>query len=350
MENTSSLAFTPSLATVGMANTSSGEEANLYYAQYNTHPFVIAATWINRVCLVLILAAGLVGNSLTLAVQQRLSRVESSPLSVFISALAVFDSLVLLLTTPYWFLLSYGIDLSHFHDAVCKLFYFFSFSVVHCSSWMLVSMTVYRAASIVWPHWASGSFSSKKAKIAVLVHFSLALLLYAHALYGLTHQRLGTGQVVCGFASVEYYKFYSAAFFWMQTFIGSLIPFALLIVSNSVIIKRVGQAMKDARHKLAAGTETQLRQRESKASSMNVTLICVSVTYLALTTPIRAIYIAKYARKAVFATDIETRALNYFLQTMSAALLSSNSAINFFIYILTGSRYRAEVAAMFCAR
>ena len=133
-------------------------------------------------------------------------------------------------------------------------------------------------------------------------------------------------------------------------FTGSLIPFALLVVSNSVIIKRVGQAMQDARHKLAAGTESQLRQRESKASSMNVTLICVSVTYLALTSPICAIYISKYTRRAVFATDVETKALNYFLEAVTNALLSSNSAVNFFIYMLTGSRYRAEVAAMFCAR
>ena len=349
MQTTSSLGFTLNLTTVETVNASSGVETDLFYAQYSTHPLVRASTWINRMYLWLIFTAGLVGNSLTIAVQRRLSRVESSPLSVFISALAVFDSLVLFLTVPYWFLLSYGIDVSLLHNAVCKLFYFCVFCMVNCSSWILVSMTVYRAASIVWPHWASGSFSSKNAKIAVLVQFSLALLLHAHILYGLTLHRLSNGQVVCGFVNVEYYKFYSVNT-WLQIFIGSMIPFALLIVSNGVIIKRVGQAVEDARHKLAAGTETQLRQRESKVSSMNVTLICVSVTYLALTSPICAIYLVRYTRKEVFATDIETKALNFFLGAVSNALLASNSAVNFFIYVLTGSRYRAEVAAFFCAR
>ena len=313
-----------------------------------SHPLVLAATWINRIYLWLVFLAGVSGNGLILAVQRRISRAAStdSPLSVFICSLAVSDSCMLALAVPFWFLLSFNINLSVFADGLCKAVYWYLYFMGHISSWLLVAMTVYRAASILWPHRVSDVVSAVRAKVVVLVLASLAMLTYAHLLYGLSLQRLDSGQTVCGFVSYEYYQFYSVAFLWLHTLIGSLLPFWLLAVSNGVIMRRVGQAVKDARHSLSAGTHTQLRQRESKAVSMNVTLVCVSVTYVALTSPLCAIFVNKYVRGAAFATDVDSAAMNYFLETLANALWLTNNAINFYIYTLTGGRYRKEVAAM----
>ena len=322
-------------------------------ATLDTHPLMLAATWINRLYLGLVFVAGVSGNALILAVQRRIRRAAAadSQLSVFICSLAVSDTCMLALTVPFWFLLSFGVNLSVLDDALCKVVYWYLYFVGRVSSWLLVAMTVYRAASILWPHGVGRSVSAVRAKVVVLVLVCGAMLTDCHLLYGLSLQRLDSGQLVCGFVSYQYYQFYSAAFLWLDIVAGSLVPFSLLALSNGVIVRTVGKAAKVARYSLSAGTHTQLRQRQRKAAAMNVTLVCVSVTYVALTSPLCVILIDKHVRGAVFAGDVDTAAWNFFLETLTNALWLTNNAINFYIYTLTGGRYRQEVAAMLgCAR
>ena len=151
---------------------------------------------------------------------------------------------------------------------------------------------------------------------------------------------------MCGFVSDEYRAFFGGPFLWMSIAITSVVPFVLLAVSNVVIITRVGQALREARHQLATASHTQLRQRESKTSGMNVTLVSVSFCFVALTSSLYAFLIGKYVSYSVFSQDVYEEAKNYFLDTMGNALWLTNNGINFYIYTLTGSRYRKELSKM----
>ena len=316
--------------------------------RFEQHPLVQAATRFNRVYLLVILVAGSVGNTLILAIQRRVGHaVSDTALSVFICSLAVSDMGMLAVGVTFWFLRSLHIDISTFHDTSCKLVYFFLYVLGQTSSWFLVSMTTHRAASILWPHKMERTRSTFRAKAVVLTIVLLAVLETSHILYGFTIvHRSDSGQSDCGFQSEEYQQFFSGIFTWIDSMLGSFLPFAFLAVSNGVIMMRVGQALRDARHTLAAGTESQLRQRQSKTSSMNVTLISVSFTFVALTLPICVIYIQQFFRTSAFTGDADEAAWSFLVETLGSALWLTNNSINFYIYVLTGSRYRAELLGM----
>ena len=320
--------------------------------QFEQHPLVLAVTWFNRVYLLVILVAGSVGNTLILVIQRRVGHaVSDTALSVFICSLAVSDMCMLTVGVTFWFLRSLHIDISTFHDASCKLVYFFLYVLGQTSSWFLVSMTTHRAACILWPHKMEKSKSSFRAKAVVVTIVLLAALENSHILYGFTivHHSY-RGQSDCGFQSEEYQQFFTVTFAWMDSALSSLLPFAFLAVSNGVIMMRVGQALRDARHTLAAGTESQLRQRQSKTSSMNVTLISVSFTFVALTLPICVIFIKQFFRTSAFQGDVEEAAKSFLVETLGTVLWLTNNSINFYIYVLTGSKYRAELLRMLVRR
>ena len=64
------------------------------------------------------------------------------------------------------------------------------------------------------------------------------------------------------------------------------LPFACLLVTNTVLVRKVGQSLREARDSLAEGRSDPFASRDKKMSSMTVTLIATSVAFLLLTAPV----------------------------------------------------------------
>ena len=151
-----------------------------------SHPLFQAAVWVYRTTLVVILVAGVVGNTMTLVLQRRVAG-KDSQLSVFIASLAVSDLVMLLSTGAAMYLYSYRVFVMDLNDALCKLFYWSIYVVTPVSAWILVAMTVQRAASILWPQRVgpgAAGWTARGAWVAVLVIVVSSLLASSHALYG----------------------------------------------------------------------------------------------------------------------------------------------------------------------
>ena len=64
------------------------------------------------------------------------------------------------------------------------------------------------------------------------------------------------------------------------------LPFACLLASKTVLVRKVGQSLREARDSLAEGRSDPFASRDKKLSSMTITLIATSVAFLVLTSPV----------------------------------------------------------------
>ena len=59
------------------------------------------------------------------------------------------------------------------------------------------------------------------------------------------------------------------------------LPFACLLASKTVLVRKVGQSLREARDSLAEGRSDPFASRDKKLSSMTITLIATSVAFAA---------------------------------------------------------------------
>ena len=321
-------------------------QADLSLVLLASHPLFRAALWVYKVPLVAVVVFGAFGNTMTLIIERRIGRGSDSGMSVFISSLAVSDSAMLLFLGTSMYFYSFDVAIMAFHDVLCKLFYWLLYVLSPTSAWILVAMTLQRAASILWPHRVSSAWTARKARITVLVIVVTLMILNSHILYGRRLQSLPSGQAVCVFVSEDYRQFSNHVWPWVDTSVTSLAPFVLLISANVVLVMRVRQAMEEARQTLAAGSTDQLKVRQQKTSRMTLTLVCVSVAFLVLTSPICLFFVLQRTASHAIVADVNEAAFNFFFEAIGTILWLANSAINFYIYVLTGTRYRAAMASV----
>ena len=321
--------------------------ADLTFALLASHALFRAAVWVYKVSLVLIFVVGVVGNTMILVLQRHLGGGRDSGLSVFVTSLAVSDCVSLLIMGGlYMYPYSYQVDIANFHDVLCRMIYYFMYVTALTSSWILVAMTMQRAASILWPHRVNAAWTARKARSTVLVIVVTSLVLNSHILYGRGLQSLPSGQQLCLFVSEEYGQFFDRVWPSVDIVLNSFVPFVLIISSNVVLVRRVRQSMRDARGTLVAGSKDQLKARETQASGMTLTLVCVSLAFLLLTSPICIFSVVKGTGGHASFHDVSEAVDDYFAEAIANVLLLANNAINFYIYALTGRRYRAAMAQL----
>ena len=311
-----------------------------------SHPFFRAAVWVYKITVVVILVLGVFGNTMTLILQRRVGRGSDSGMSVFISSLAVSDLAMLCYLGVSLYLYSYEIDLTSIHEVFCRTIYWLMYVIAQTSSWILVAMTLQRAASILWPHIVNSDWTARKAKITVLVIVVASVVLNFHIMYGHRLQSIPGGQRICLVISKDYGEFFDRVWPSVSTVLSSFAPFVLLISANVVLVMRVRQALKEARQTLTAGSTDQLKVRQQKTFSMTLTLLCVSVAFLVLTSPLCLFSVVRLTGVHAVSnnTDVNQAAGDYLAEAIGNVLALANNAINFYIYILTGSRYRAALA------
>ena len=328
-------------------------------------PAYRASVQLKRVLLPVIMAAGTFGNVAVVVIQRRLPPSQKSSMSVYFTALAVSDTTAL---WTGWFeiLEAFGVTLSvEYHvqrdysdvvvDALCRIRVWTSLTFGTVSAWILVSMTIHRALSIVWPHRARTFLAQSSAKKVVVFIVSLFALSNAHTLYGHSLKPADDGQTeVCyySFVGERYGEFFNRVWQRVNVVVAVLLPFLCLLVTNTVLVRRVGRSLREARETLAEGRHSHqlAASRDRKLSSMTVTLVTTSAAFLLLTVPLSVSVILENALVSdddAVRDDVRLRAANALSVSACVALWYTNLAANFYLYCLTGARYRAEFLRLF---
>ena len=320
--------------------------------------------YLMRICMPFLIVAGTFGNVVVIVIHCRLPPNQKSSMSVYFTALAISDTTTLWMG---WFemLDTFGDTLSfEYHlqrdysdvvkDVLCRIRVWISYAFGQTSAWILVFMTIHRAGHIVWPHRTTRLLTKSNAKKFVVFIVLFCTLSNAHLLYG--HSMLVPvdegSEAFCFFSFVtdSYGKFYNTVWLWEDLVMAVFLPFACLLVTNTVLVRKVGQSLREARDSLAEGRSDPFASRDKKMSSMTLTLIVTSAAFLLLTLPICVHVILEQSQLFDTVHAVENIAANSLAAIASALLWYTNLGINFYLYCLTGARYRAEFVRLLGCR
>lgn len=312
---------------------------------------------VGRTMLSVVLVCGTFGNVMTIVVMQTM-RAAGQPtacMSVYFTALAVSDQLFLLTGgLYYWASFMFDVNTRSVNDIICKLLIFTGYCASMTSAWVLVAMTTHRTTSVMWPHLTGALSSKRKPLIVVICIVSFMAVLNAHELFAYSVSSVtvipdnnGT-QRVCHYAShpdlsLRYFEY--SIFTWVDMMLSSVLPFCLLFINNVLLVRKVFQSVRLARKMAAGGSSNHASSREKKASSITVMVTVTSMAFFLLTLPAIPM---DYAYYAFFRTgDSADVARGKLGLSITTGLYYCNSAINFYLYCLSGSRFRKELKRCF---
>ena len=134
---------------------------------------------------------------------------------------------------------------------------------------------------------------------------------------------------------------------WIDLVVSSFLPSSLLLVGNVLLATTVTRSARLARRLTAAPTGSDRRSnvREKAASSLTVTLMSVSVTYICLSLPVCIFLIVQHYGMRPGARYNAWMRLAWAVVSL---MWYCNSTVNFYLYCLTGTRFRAQCKRLLC--
>ena len=287
-----------------------------------------------------VLIVGTFGNVMTIAIHKH--KILTSPLSIFFIVLAVSD-LGLLYSNCFtsWIFLTFNFNIFTQNSVLCKICFFTPYVSGCLSAWTLVAVTAQRAVCVLWPHLADVLCAVGKSQVIVISMTVFISVIHAHLLYGYDVETSG-GLTICG-PIKDYMPFFREVWSIVDMLIFSLLPWLCLAVCNSLLLWKLKVSIREAEVSLGYGQADRIIDRRKKATSITATLIAVSAAFLILTFPMSFTQILNF----VFWTSGSMEKLRssrayYYAIEISYPLWYVNSCINFYVYCLTGSKFRNE--------
>nr|KAG5714020.1 hypothetical protein BaRGS_020348 [Batillaria attramentaria] len=154
---------------------------------------MVVLEWMWKICPPLAIASGTFGNTMMVVILFRL-KTGWSAMNMYLSALAVCDTCVLYSGFLRNYLVKvHDYDLRAVHSVICKLNTWVFSLCATLSPWILVALTVQRAASVVWPHRVNLICTRTRSQLVVLSLTLIVSVLYSHILYGFDVVYIGNG-------------------------------------------------------------------------------------------------------------------------------------------------------------
>lgn len=288
-----------------------------------------------------IIAVGTIGNMLSIAAVTN-RRCKKSSFTVYLAALAISDTLVLYtFALNTWLRYVFEKDIARSGTAMCKLYYFAVFLFPHMSSWLIVLLTVERTFATYFSQKYKLISGAKTGCITVAVLFMVLFALNSHLIYG--HVSYPDENItLCDFIDYDYADFFIFYWAWIDFAVYCFLPVCIIILANTATVLRV--------FKVTRSTSASLSESARKRNRylLLVTLM-VSISFVLLTSP-WAIHIAFAPFLLEDLHNLTPTQLR--LETAFYTLLFTNHAVNFFLYVLSGPRFREDLKAVFttCAQ
>ena len=269
---------------------------------------------------------GLVGNTLVLLVLRRDGLVRTSA-NVYLSALAVGDSLVLMVASVTMYPgRAWGWWFDRTSRLVCHDTWPVHCTLVNASSWFIVAFTVERCVVVRSPLRRLST-----PRNAGLCCGSLLVLAFVKNIDLFFIQDLvvdtDSGDVIC--TATLRYRDYVNNYRPMINFVTcGVIPIVIVIVCNWAIIRTLRRDL------------VQSNARESIVRHTTVMCLAVSFAFIVCVAPAHVFYV-----------NIPNWPMSLHVQydVFGSLLLLryANHAMNFFLYSLTGAHFRCELVALF---
>ena len=200
-------------------------------------------------------------------------------------------------------------------------------------------MTLDKYIAIKWPHRAATYSTPRRAKM-----IAVGLYLFVF-IYNFPHFFL-SGVIGCQCIGYAVRGVITKVYSWFSFVVNAVIPFVLLIHMNFIIMKTVRNSRKMFRaDDTNTGMETRQRTMKSAENQVTIMLLLVTTLFFILIFPtyFRFIYllVAKRDTPVQYANSMIIYQISY-------KLYATNSRINFFLYCISGQKFRNDLKEILC--
>ena len=323
-------------------NTEEVSNADSFMEEVQTYLTFKIASYIAFYWMPILIPIGFLGNTLSFLVMIKPSNRKMST-CIYMAAISVNDNIMMILVLYAW--LVTVVKVHEVHPMECTLVGYLTFIAMQNSTIQVLAMTFDKYIAIRWPHKAAIHSTPRRAKRTISGVTSCVCI------YNIPHLFFTkmVGDVCIGYAvGGTITQIYS----WMSFVLNAVISFVLLIYMNCVIIKRVRSS-----HKMFGGTEGQGELKDQGKSRQNkmkntenqltVMLLLVTTLFLILMIPtyIRFLYTTFVTRD----TPPKYASLMLFYH-VSQKLYNTNNGINFFLYCISGQKFRNDLKEILLCR
>ncbi len=271
---------------------------------------------------------GILGNVLTIVTAQH-KRLRESPISVYMTALACADSVVLILDfLNNWIFIVTGVHVISTSLEFCLAYRFLFTTLYTHAAWLVACIACERCLVVWWPLKAKWLSTCNKSRVVVCM--SLVLCGVIHS-YNFLIWDIRKGK--CDGKVEQAYFFYNI-YPLLSGGVYSYLPVTIIIVCNVLILVGLRRA---------AEKRKSLRQQENQDTrSLTITMVTICVTFVVTTVPVTIFYtVLLGAGRVVQKTP--AMALG---RTIIITLGLANHSVNFFLYVMTSSKFREELRAL----
>ena len=216
-----------------------------------------------------------------------------------------------------------------------------------CSTLFILTMTFERFYSIIRPHKAASFNTVKRAKIIIACSVLFSVI------YNLPHIFITTSEGKrCGPFGKAMKTAIGRFYYWFSLVISFILPFILLLIMNAFIIHTVRQRSKsienNSRKKDRGHSKVQMGKIKNSEMQIFVILLLVTFGFLILTTPAYAFFF--YINIVDFTATPKTYAGYLLFHSAAQKLHYTNFGINFYLYVISGSKFRADLLTLFAKK
>lgn len=299
-----------------------------------------------------LLAIGSLGNMFAFCILIR--NVEKASTYIYLSMLAVMDLLVLYTGLLRIWIGELLIDIGIINNILCKLVVFLGYVSSDTSVWLIVAVTVERTIVVMVPFKAHSVCNTRNARICIFGLVIVFVAVNSHFLWTVELQHFRFNETVISLCKSTHFstELVENIWPWVDAGIYSFVPFLIIIVLNSIIIRSVFVAKRERnllRNKASAfAKRCRIRQQGEMSKKITVMLLTVSFTFLVTTLPMNLVLIYTSFAKEMANDDDATFAKRKLIKTVAEVLMYTNHSINFFLYCATGKKFRSQFRALIC--
>ena len=214
---------------------------------------------------------------------------------------------------------------------------------VLCSTYLLITTTFERLCSIIWPLKAASFNTVKRARIIIVCNF-VTCFTYCIPFLFITGNR-GKNCISNKFASVTVI---GEVYYWLTQIFIFIIPFTSLLTMNSIIIYTLRKRSKLNISDSQGQSEGQTLKSKHFEKQILTMLLLVTFTYLIFNVSMRAL---NFYRTFFYTGNTPSYHANFHLTFLvGLQAFYTNHAINFFLYVLSGRKFRTDLRNLLIPR
>lgn len=303
-------------------------ESLRFFWDYNIYK---TGVWLLRNSWKIVTLPGLLGNLFIIIVTVKMTPFNSSRL--FMISLAVVDFLTICFRIPFKTVVPRTTNM------ICDVMWYMYNALPMFSNYVLLLWTIERFIAVNFPLRLTEWCTIRRTVISVAAVGMFSFAVTVPWPVSIVLNPSGKGCIIDPDKTAFIYEVWYKA----DTSFFIFVPMVIIFLCNITIIYRLQQSTR--RHQQMTNNKDAKQKREKEQRHTTVTLLVTSFAFVVLHTPL-AVYNC-LAMSMLVIRDSQAKATLRFLNSFGLTMAELQNSINFYLYFLTGRRYRHEMIRLF---